>query len=122
MVLCFFVVVLMQMLAYRMHKAYNVWYNNPFLLLNGICLFESISRHDKAPCPKWVFLLAKYSFAIYLIHMPIISPVIKAMAAYPLPDFLKVIFGIIIVGVLSFLIAVGICKIPKVGKYIIYIK
>jgi len=121
---CFFfaATILLQLYSYHKGVKYNVWYDCGFLLIASLCFFECFARFKVHTCPKLIAIIAKYSFAIYLIHNPvrmILAPYIKALSLM-LP--LKVGLLWLISLLISLLIATIIYRIPKVGKFILYMK
>ena len=61
-----------QLFVYHHGVGYNVWYNNILLLLGTLSLFVLLSRLTLKN-NKLIQLLAKYSFAIYLVHIPVLN-------------------------------------------------
>lgn len=121
-IVCFIVVVLMQMLSYQNGVNYNLYYDNIFILLIGIGMFEILSRQKMIPFYNCVRVLSYYSFAIYLVHNPISIVMRKClMNIVPSRPLLVIlVWGITIV--LSLVVSYGISKIPKVGRKILYMK
>lgn len=117
----FFSVVFMQLYMYDNGVVYNVWYDNLFLYICGICLFEVLLRIKQIPFKKLFKLVAKYSFAIYLVHNPI-NQVLKVYIVNVGNKPVHVMIIWISTMILSFIISYLISKIPKIGKMILYMK
>ena len=114
--------VFLQLWSYKNNIVYNIWYDNFLLLLTAICLFELISRLKTFKGYRFISFISKYSFAIYLIHnicRTFISPYVKT-----LPFRLPIKIGILWAGLMIFslVLSIIISKIPKVGKFILYLK
>ena len=117
----FLLCILLQMFAYSRLVAYNIWYDNVFLLILGVCIFEYVTIIKRITFKKVLTLLGEYSFAIYLIHNPIkiiCTPYMSMLKYRPLQVTVLSIVTLMISAALAFLIA----KIPKVGKYILYMR
>lgn len=117
---------LIQMYSYHRLKKYNIWYDSPFVLVCGICLFELIKRikSDKISCRmmKVITYISKISFAIFFIHI-IVETILK--------DYIKLIpisnsLRVLMLFVCSFLIAVlvvwSMSKIKIIRKKVLYLK
>lgn len=120
-ILCFVLAVFQQVASYSQGTAYNVYYDNLFIFLCGALGFELLSRVKTVPCKKMFWGIAKYSFAIYLVHKPInlllkTIPMLEDLA--PL-RVMVVWFGTI---VCSYVVVYLINKIPKFGKAVLYMR
>lgn len=118
----FFAAVSVQVLGCMIERQYNVWYDDLFLFLCSLCIFESFSRVRSVKAYRSVRCVSRYSFAIYLIHVLVLyqlSPLVRLLA---IPNSIKVPFDCLLGTLISLLIAFLIGLIPKVGKYLLYIK
>lgn len=111
-----------QLFCYSMGTVYNVWYDFPLLPIAGICLLELFSRLQTLPVPQMVYHLSCYAFGVYLIHNVLVYFLHSWCATLPLIHPLQVIFLFCIVVPASYLIAFGIGRIPKIGRYLLYLK
>lgn len=111
-----------QFWAYQHETVYAVWYNCATLYLCAVCLFECASRLEKFPAPRWINLLARYSFGIYLTHNMALKllagPVSDAIGPRPLETVVLWALTFVCSCILVFLID----RIPKVGKWLLYVK
>lgn len=64
----FILTVFFQFWAYQNNYAYNVWYDNPFLAISSVTIFELFSRIKHVPLNRAFKSISYYSFALYLIH------------------------------------------------------
>lgn len=110
-----------QLYAHAHGVTYNIWYDNAFLFIAAVGIFELISR-SRRNYSKFIQLLSKYSFPMYLVHMLLIDLCkrVEAWMNFPRPVLVMLIWGISVLG--SMLVCAGISRIPKVGKYILYMK
>ena len=111
-----------QYFAYSRGVTYNIWPDSIFVLLSSLSAFELLSRIKRVPALRLTKTLARYSFAIYLIHIPVRAVLSPGIAALGLPRPLHLLVIWLLLVVLSLVIAFLISLIPKVGKYILYIK
>lgn len=115
------ITVLMQVCSFEYGITYNLWYNNLFLFVSCVILFELLERTKSIACEKVSILIARYSFAIYLIHNPI-NIILKKYSLFVSIRPLRVILVWITTIFFSFGISIIIEKIPKVGKKILYMR
>lgn len=114
--------VLLQFKLINRGNPYYVWYDNLFLFLASVCLFELLSRTKQIKGYKIIGFLSYYSFAIYLLHeivRMILAPYIETL---PLSRFNRHNLIWFLVIVISSIIAFVISKIPKIGKILLYLK
>lgn len=112
-----------QLFAYVNNYKYNIFYANFFLLGTAVPLFELFSRIKKKPLQNSVTKISAYSFGIYLTHNLYIklgNMYLLPTIHFPRPVMVPVLC--LIISVLSYLTAVLIAKIPKFGRYILYIR
>lgn len=114
--------VFFQYWVYRHGIAYNVACENPLMLLTAVCLFELFSRIRRVRCYRAVRVIAYYSFAIYLIHNLPLQFVMEKAVGMPWPAVLRVLLPMPVVVALSVAIAWVIERVPKAGRYLLYLK
>ena len=115
--------VFMQILAYHKEYVYNVWYNNLLLLITAIGLYELFSRMKSITLIyKFAQIISKYSFAIYLTHNIVKELIAVPIKSIPINRPLKTTILTILCFMVSFAISVMVSRIPKIGKYILYMK
>lgn len=111
-----------QLYAYLHGTVYDVWYNNGFLIISATALFELFSRIKHLPFSNMFRRVAEDTFGIYLIHEMIILYFQKKIFQWTEYRAVKsfVIF------LMSFGISICIIYIfkfiPKVKKYLFYMK
>lgn len=111
----------MQVCSFEYGITYNLWYNNLFLFVSCVILFELLERTKSIAYEKVSILIARYSFAIYLIHNPI-NIILTKYSLFVSIRPLRVILVWITTIFFSFGISIIIEKIPKVGKKILYMR
>ncbi len=117
----FWATVRMQLLSYEHGNVYNVWYNNLFLLLCSMMFFEIFSRtHMKRKYWVWSSL-SKCSFGIYLVHNLVLR-VLRVHVPQGKEPLLRFTQFFMITFIVSWLITEGISRIPRIGKWLLYIK
>lgn len=114
--------VLLQFTLYNDNYAYNVWYDCPFILICVVGLFELLSRIKKVKCYRVIHFMAYYSFAIYLIHNVVRAVVAPHIESLKIMQQLKIFVLFFVIIIISYLCAIIIKSIPKIGKYILYMK
>ncbi len=121
-IISFLICVLFQYYAYI--KGYNffLWYEFPFILLGSFTLFELCSRIEHVRAFPFVTFLSKYSFAVFLIHNLFRIPLLPVVVQLPVPEPIKAITLWILLIIFSYLAAVIIYRIPRFGKYILYMR
>lgn len=107
---------------YTYLKGYNffLWYDFPFILTGSFALFELVSRKEHVMFYNQVKVLSKYSFAVFLIHNLFRLPLLPFIATLPFTEPIKAVILWILLIVLSYLSAIIIYRIPKFGKFILY--
>lgn len=118
----FICTVLMQWCAYMRWVSYNVWYDNLFLMICAVTIFELVSRVENVPCKKVFALVSKYSFAIYLIHNPINMLLQRNETLLSMPKEVGVLCVWALTIIASWIACYLISKIPKIGKVILYMR
>ena len=121
-ILFFALSAIFQIWAYHNGTVYKLWYNNILLLAASVLLFELLSRMKISGESSIVTAISKYSFAVYLIHHIIIWTVLPIIWVLEFNNPLKVICLYLISFVASLMLALLISFIPKIGKYILFVK
>ncbi len=124
-VIMFASIVGIQLFYYYNDYAYNVWYDCVFILICAFCIFIIISRLPQLyTIQPFIQDIAKKSFGIYLVH----NPIRKILGRYTFIGTgdlimpIKVLLLFVITFLLSWLLVTLICKIPKVGKFLMGVK
>lgn len=123
--LSFSLVVAMQFILFSKGVDYAVWYSNCFLIIAGLCLFELVSRLKNPISGSLITSLSKYSFAIYLVHFPILmilTSFIGRISTAGVPEVIEVAILLFTVLVSSWVISILISKIPKLGSKLLYMR
>ena len=108
------------------HYKYYVWYNFPFLLVCGACLFEIINRFDYKKISKRVLsvinFISRASLGIFFLH--IVTQQLMYYSIATLGIMLPV--KLIILAILNFVLCVVVCyllsKIKFIGRWVLLIK
>lgn len=118
----FTIVVIFQILAYSVGEGFNVWYDCPVLWVSTVAMFEMTSRIKNIKFYNIVKQIAYYSFAIYLVHIIIRELMFDFIIKFTTHLPLVVIISTFINFAITYLCVYIIGKIPKVGKFILYLK
>ena len=107
---------------YTFIRGYNffLWYEFPFVMLGSFALFELCSRMKSVRFYSEVKVLSKYSFAVFLIHNIFRIPLLPLVVMIPIAEPVKAIILWILLIIFSYTAAVIIYRIPRFGKYILY--
>ena len=121
-VVSFLICILFQ--YYTFIRGYNffLWYEFPFILFGSFALFELCSRKESVRFYSEVKVLSKYSFAVFLIHNLFRLPLLPVVVMIPVSEPVKAIILWILLIILSFSAAALIYRIPKFGKYLLYMR
>ena len=119
----FMILVIWQIHLYHIGKPQNVWYTNPILFIISALLFPVLKGYDwKAKTKGVIELVSRFSFGVYLLHVPIMKLLLHY---FPLLHEISIV-NVLALFLLSFSICIAtisiITKIPKVGKMIFYVK
>lgn len=99
-----------------------VWYDDLFLLICSVCLFELLSRIQRLKYYRVIYSVSRTSFAIYLLHVI----VLRTIGVYVIQIGSREVLTVICLWVLTFLLTCAVTYviqlIPRFGKYILYIK
>lgn len=114
--------VALQIWSYRCGVGYNVWYDCLFLLIGSVSIYELGSRMHLTYGYSAIKHIADYSFPIYLTHNIMRGLFKSRIRALPIKLPVKVLVLWIICMVMGLLISILISRIPKFGKYLLYMK
>lgn len=119
--LAFAATIVFQLCSYALKHPYNVWYNNGFLMVSAVSLMIIFSNHfaDCKPSKnisRFTNIIAKDSFGIYLLHMPIIKVAQNCINWPENYNAIKFITVNIIAFTTSWAIVEITCRIPKLGN------
>lgn len=121
-IVSFLICVLFQYYAFTRGYDFFLWYEFPFILIGSLALFELCSRVKHVRAFPLVTLLSKYSFAVFLIHNLFRLPLLPLIIQLPLTEPAKAIVLWILLIFLSYIAAAIIYRIPKFGKFILYMR
>ena len=121
-IVSFLVCILFQYYAFVINYDFFLWYEFPFILLGSFALFELCSRVKTVRFYSWVTVISKYSFAVFLIHNIFRLPLLPLVVQLPFSEPVKAIVLWILLVVFSFTAAAIIYRIPRFGKYILYMR
>ena len=109
---------------YAFTKGYNfdLWYEFPFILTGSFALFELCSRMGKVRAYPLVTFLSKYSFAVFLVHNLFRLPLLPLVVQLPFTEPVKALILWILLIIFSYAAVVIIYRIPRFGKYILYMR
>ena len=120
--ICLFLSVYIQIWSYSKGVAYNMWYDNLLLLGTAVGSFELASRLKEIKGYKVVKFVSAYSFPLYLLHMIVIKVVLNRIKNIPVIRPAQVLILWAVACGAGLIAAFVIRLIPKVGKYILYMK
>lgn len=118
----FVLAVTAQALALNLNYKYDLWYDCPMVLVCSVCLFEIFTRIGHVRWYKVIRFLSDYSFAVYLIHNMCVICLTRLLINTCILTEFKFILVFVFTVFLSYGIAWGINRIPKVGCYILYMR
>jgi surface polysaccharide O-acyltransferase-like enzyme len=121
-IVSFLICVLFQYYAFVRGYSFFLWYEFPFILTGSFALFELCSRRGKIRAYPAVAFLAKYSFAVFLVHNLFRLPLLPLVVQLPYSEPVKAIILWILLIFFSYLATVIIYRIPRFGKYILYMR
>ena len=121
-VVSFAICVLFQYYSYVRGYNFFLWYDFPFVLTGSFALFELCSRVKHVMAYSWVAVLSKYSFAVFLIHNLFRLPLLPLIVRLPFTEPVKAIILWILLIFLSYAAAAIIYRIPKFGKFVLYMR
>ena len=117
----FFSAVWIQLWSYSNSVRYSLWYDNPFLLIASVCIFEGMSR-IKQKKSDFVIWLAGFAFPIYLVHYPIKLLLMDTIMRIQNNKEIKVIILWTSLLLISLSVSYVFSKIPIIGNYLLYRK
>ena len=118
----FAICLLFQYYAYIRGYNFFLWYDFPFILTGSFALFELCSRVEHVRAFSLITVLSKYSFAVFLIHNLFRLPLLPLITKLPFSEPVEAIILWILLIILSYIAAAIIYRIPKFGKYILYMR
>ena len=121
-VVSFAICVLFQYYAFTKSYNFSLWYDFPFILTGSFALFELCSRMGKVRVYPIVIFLSKYSFAVFLVHNLFRLPLLPLVVKLPYSEPVKAIILWILLIFFSYLATVIIYRIPRFGKFILYMR
>ena len=111
-----------QYFAFQQGYDFYLWYEFPFILTGSFALFELCSRRQHIRGIKGIEFLSKYSFAVFLIHNIFRIPLLPIVCILPFTEPVKAIILWILLIIFSYAAAALIYRIPKYGKFILYMR
>ncbi|MBE6500574.1 MAG: acyltransferase [Methanobrevibacter thaueri] len=121
-IISFTICLFFQYYAFTKGYDFSLWYEFPFILTGSFALFELCSRVKKVKAYPFVIFLSKYSFAVFLVHNLFRLPLLPIIVQLPYSEPVKAIILWILLIILSYIAVVIIYRIPKFGKYILYMR
>ena len=121
-IVSFLICVLFQYYTYTIGYGFRLWYEFPFILTGSFALFELCSRMKEVKAYPIITFLSKYSFAVFLVHNLFRLPLLPLVVQLPFTEPIKAIVLWILLIILSYVAVVIIYRIPKFGKYILYMR
>ena len=121
-IVSFLICVAFQYYAFTKGSDFFLWYEFPFILTGSFALFELCSRKGEIRAYPLVSFLAKYSFAVFLVHNLFRLPLLPLVVQLPYSEPVKAIILWILLIFFSYLATVIIYRIPRFGKYILYMR
>ena len=118
----FMICLLFQYYAFTKGYDFSLWYEFPFVLTGSFALFELCSRMGNVKAYPLVVFLSKYSFAVFLVHNLFRLPLLPLIVQLPYTEPVKAIILWILLIILSYTAVVIIYRIPRFGKYILYMR
>lgn len=126
-IVCFLSIHIVEYFQHLLGNPDIVWYSWLSLILSATALFELFARHAKeAVIPEGthrvVNFVARYSFAMYLTHFPMTQVCVRVMYWYTPSAFLT----FVVAAIVPFFASLALCwlldRIPKVGRYLLYMR
>ena len=121
-IVSFLICVLFQYYSFVKGYEFFLWYEFPFILTGSFALFELCSRMGKVRAFPLVSFLSKYSFAVFLVHNLFRLPLLPIVVELPFTEPVKAIILWILLIIFSYIAVVIIYRIPKFGKFILYMR
>lgn len=121
-IISFVVCFLFQYYTFTIGYTFLLWYDFPFVLTGSFALFELISRMDRVMFYDQVKFFSKYSFAVFLIHNLFRLPLLPFVVDLPFTDPVEALILWVALIICSYTAAVIIYRIPKIGKFLLYMR
>ncbi|MBQ6218580.1 MAG: acyltransferase family protein [Romboutsia sp.] len=118
----FMICLLFQYYAFIKGYDFFLWYEFPFILTGSFALFELVSRMKSVRFYSQIKILSKYSFAVFLIHNLFRLPLLPLVVLLPYAEPVKALILWVLLIILSYITAAIIYRIPKFGKFILYMR
>ncbi len=120
--LSFVLLVFLQVWAVIDGIKFKTWYNNLLLLVTSLGVFELASRFAGTRQNRIIRLISDYSFPVYLTHMLARELMKEPIRSLPIGVFWQML--LLFLGCLGGGLAASamLRRIPKFGKYILYMK
>lgn len=122
LIITFIVYIFIEIFYFNHGFTIHIYYESPFVLICSICLFELISRLKKVKFYATVYTLSKYSFGVFLVHNLYVRLFTHFFTKLNMNNSIKFIVLFLVVVILSYITVILISRIPKAGKYILYLK
>lgn len=101
----------------------GIWYDNIFVFISSIMVFSVLVENKSFDIDNRLMTsLSKYSFAVYLIHIIVIKILYELFSGLSLKLPVIVLLFTSASIAISYISAWFIEKIPRIGKYLLYIK
>ena len=121
-IVSFLICVIFQYYTFTKAYDFSLWYEFPFILTGSFALFELCSRKKTVRFYSGVKVLSKYSFAVFLIHNLFRLPLLPFVVMLPVSEPVKAIILWILLIIFSFATAAILYRIPKFGKFLLYMR
>ncbi|MBQ8062468.1 MAG: acyltransferase [Clostridia bacterium] len=126
-VVCFLAVHVTEYFQHLLGEQNIVWYTWFTLMVTALCCFELLDRHSgEAVIPSGVHIpvnfVARYSFAMYLTHFPMTQACVRVCYWYTDSAFLTFLVATFVPFLASLLLCRLLDRIPKVGRYLLYMR
>lgn len=121
--LCFLATVSLQIFAYSKGIFAPVWYTNGLLLAAGFFLFLLFSCGAALRNSRVISTLSYYSFALYLVHFPILMLLAPHIASLGIESHVAQVALLLSADLaISLALCIAIARIPNIGSRILYLK
>ena len=121
-IVSFAICVVFQYYSYIRGYNFFLWYEFPFILTGSFALFELCSRMKHVRAFPLISVLSKYSFAVFLIHNLFRLPLLPVIVQLPYTEPVKALILWVLLIFFSYIAAAIIYRIPRFGKYILYMR
>ena len=121
-IVSFLICLLFQYYTFKVGYDFRLWYEFPFVLTGSFAIFELCSRMKSVKAYPLIIFLSKYSFAVFLVHNLFRLPLLPLVVQLPFTEPVKAIILWILLIIFSYVAVVIIYRIPKFGKYILYMR